>query len=77
MLNYIWLGLLLAGVLIGGAAGRMKGVADGAVQGAETAVTISLGLIGVMTVWMGVMRLAERSGFIHLLARGLRPVLRR
>src|SRR5688500_5032789 len=76
MLNWIWLGLVLAGVLIAGFTGRMKDVADGAVKGAETAVTISLGLIGVMTVWMGIMRLAERSGFIHLLARAFRPLLR-
>lgn len=76
MLNWIWLGLVLAAVLIAGATGRMKEVADGAVRGAEIAVTISLGLIGVMTVWLGIMRLAERSGFVHLLARALRPLLR-
>jgi spore maturation protein SpmA len=76
MLNWIWLGMVLAAILIAGASGRMKHVADGAINGAEAAVTISLGLIGVMTVWLGIMRLAERSGFIHLLARVLRPVLR-
>ena len=68
--------MVLAAVLIAGANGRMKEVADGAIKGAETAVTIALGLIGVMTVWMGIMRLAERSGFIHLVARAMRPVLR-
>ena len=76
MLNWIWLAMVLAAVLIAGANGRMKEVADGAIKGAETAVTISLGLIGVMTVWLGIMRLAERSGFIHLVARAWRPVLR-
>src|SRR5688572_17049663 len=76
MLNWIWLAMVLAAVLIAGSFGRMKEVADGAVKGAETAVTISLGLIGVMTVWLGIMRLAERSGFIHLLARSMRPALR-
>jgi spore maturation protein SpmA len=77
MLNLIWLGLVLAAVLIGGATGRLKEVADGAVKGAETAVTIALGLIGVMTVWLGVMRLAERSGFVAIIARVLRPALTR
>src|SRR5689334_20732044 len=77
MLNLIWLGLIAAGVIIGGATGRLKEVADGSMKGAETAVTIALGLIGVMSVWLGIMRLAERSGFILVLARGLRPVLRR
>lgn len=77
MLNVIWLGLIAAGVIIGGATGRLKEVADGSMRGAETAVTIALGLIGVMSVWLGIMRLAERSGFILVLSRWLRPVLRR
>jgi spore maturation protein SpmA len=76
MLNCIWLGLVIAAVLIGGASGRLKDVADGAIKGAETSVTIALGLIGVMTVWLGIMRLAERSGFVSLIARALRPFLR-
>jgi spore maturation protein SpmA len=76
MLNWIWLAMVLAAVLIAGASGKISAVADGAVKGAEAAVTISLGLIGIMTVWMGIMRLAERSGFIHLIARLMRPVLR-
>ncbi len=77
MLNVIWLGLIAAGVIIGGATGRLKEVADGSMKGAETAVTIALGLIGVMSVWLGIMRLAERSGFILVLSRWLRPVLQR
>lgn len=77
MLNFIWLGLLLAAVILGGAAGRMGEVAEGAISGAETAVSIALGLIGVMAVWLGIMRLAERSGLVHQLANVLRPVLRR
>jgi len=76
MLNCIWLGLVIAAVFIGGASGRLKDVADGAIKGAETSVTIALGLIGVMTVWLGIMRLAERSGFVSLIARTLRPLLR-
>jgi spore maturation protein SpmA len=76
MLNWIWLGMVLAAVLIAGSTGRMEAIASGAVKGAETAVTIAIGLIGIMTVWMGIMRLAERSGFVHLIARVMRPVLR-
>ena len=68
--------MVLAAVLIAGSTGRMEAIATGAVKGAETAVTIAIGLIGIMTVWMGIMRLAERSGFVHLIARVMRPVLR-
>lgn len=77
MLNYIWLALVLFAVAIGGATGHLKEVSDGAFDGAKTAVTIALGLIGIMALWLGVMRLAERAGLIQKLARGLRPVTRR
>jgi spore maturation protein SpmA len=77
VLNYIWLALVLLAVTIGGWTGHLKEVTDGAFDGAKTAVTIALGLIGIMALWLGVMRLAERAGLIQKLARGLRPVMRR
>ncbi len=77
MLNYIWLALVLCAVAIGGWTNRLKEVTDGAFDGARTAVTISLGLIGIMALWLGVMRLAERAGLIQRMARGLRPIMRR
>ena len=76
MLNYIWLGLILLGAVIGGFSHRMKEVADGAVSGAGTAVTLAIGLVGIMALWLGIMRLAERSGIVQALARALRPLLR-
>src|SRR6185503_9115405 len=77
MLNYIWLALILLAVMIGGFDHTLKEVGDGAVSGAESAVTLSLGLIGVMAVWLGMMRLAEKAGLVQILARVLRPALRR
>jgi spore maturation protein SpmA len=77
VLNYIWLALVLLAVAIGGWNDRLKDVTDGAFDGAKTAVTIALGLIGVMALWLGVMRLAEKAGLIQRLARGLRPLMRR
>ena len=77
MLNYIWLALVLLAVAIGGWTDKFKEVTDGAFDGAKTAVTIALGLIGIMALWLGVMRLAERCGLVQRMARGLRPVMRR
>ncbi len=78
MLNYIWLGLVLLAVLLGGITGRMKEVTEGAFTLAETAVMkIALPLIGIMALWLGIMRLAEQSGLIQILARALRPVMTR
>jgi spore maturation protein SpmA len=78
MLNYIWLGLMLCAVLIGGWNGQLKEVADKALEMADTAVVkISFALIGVMALWLGIMRLAERAGLVALLARALRPLMQR
>ncbi len=77
MLNYIWLALVLLAVAIGGWNDRLKDVTDGAFDGAKTAVTIALGLIGIMALWLGVMRLAERAGLVQRIARALRPIMRR
>lgn len=77
MLNYLWLALVALSVLIGAATGRLAEVTAGAFGMAETAVMkIALPLVGVMALWLGMMRLAERSGLVQVLARGLRPVLR-
>jgi len=78
MLNYIWLGLILAAVVLGGADGKLKELTDSAFDAAKTAVmTIALPLAGLMALWLGIMRLAEKSGLVTVLARVLRPVMRR
>jgi spore maturation protein SpmA len=77
MLNYIWLGLMVAAVLLGGWNNHLDEVVKGAFDMAKTAVMdIALPLSAIMTVWLGVMRLAEKSGLVFLLARALRPILR-
>lgn len=76
MLNHLWLGMLLVAVLVGGFTGHLKETAEGAIESAKTAVTLVVGLVGVMTLWLGIMRLAERAGVVSLLARALRPLLR-
>src|SRR5690625_3716552 len=77
MLNYIWLGLILAAVLIGGTKDLMPEVTSAAFDSARTAVLdLALPLVGIMALWLGMMRLAEKSGFILILARALRPIMR-
>ncbi len=76
MLNYVWLGLIVFAVLIGGWEGHLKEVADQSFEMAEYAVVkTAFPLIGIMAFWLGLMRLAERGGLVTVLARVLRPVL--
>ncbi len=78
MLNVIWLAIVLVAVLVGGFSGRLEQMTEGAFATAADAVMkIALPLIGLMAIWLGIMRLAERAGFVQLLARALRPVMRR
>lgn len=78
MLNTLWLALVTLAVLVGAATGRLREVTEGAFQMADTAVMkIALPLVGVMALWLGLMRLAERSGIVQQIAGWLKPVLRR
>src|SRR5580765_2167291 len=77
MLNYIWLGLIVLAVIIGGCTDNLKAVADKSFEMAKFAVVdTALPLVGIMALWLGMMRLAERAGLVALLARLLRPLMR-
>jgi spore maturation protein SpmA/spore maturation protein SpmB len=78
MLNYIWLGLVVLAVVIGGFTHNLKEVTAGAFDMAKFAVMgLALPLVGIMALWLGMMRLAESAGLVQMLARALRPVLKR
>lgn len=76
MLNYIWFGLMAVALVVAAIKGTAEGVTTGAVESATTAVQIAIGLVGIMTLWLGMMRVAEASGLVSLVGRALRPVLR-
>ncbi len=76
MLNYIWFGLMAIALVIAAFNGTAEAVSKAAVDSAKTAVEIAIGLVGVMTLWLGMMRIAEAAGLVALLGRALRPVLR-
>jgi spore maturation protein A len=76
MLNYIWFGLMAVALLVAAFNGTADAVTKGAVDASATAVQTALGLIGIMTLWLGVMRIAEAAGLVSLIGRALRPLLR-
>jgi spore maturation protein SpmA len=77
MLNYIWLGLVAAAVLIGAWNDTLEAVTKSAFERAEYAVMkLALPLAGIMALWLGVMRLAEKAGLIQVMARAMRPVMK-
>ena len=75
MINYIWFGLMAIGIITGIVTGNAQAITEAALKWANTAVELSLGMIGVMTLWMGIMRIAENSGLVSKLSRALRPIM--
>ena len=74
MLNYIWFGMMAISVIAGIFTGRIDAVTEAAISMSKVAVEISIGLIGIMALWLGIMKIAEVSGLIRIIARGLRPI---
>ena len=74
MLNYIWFGMMAISVVAGIFTGRIDAVTEAAINMSKVAVEISIGLIGIMALWLGIMKIAEASGLIRIIARGLRPI---
>ena len=74
MLNYIWFGLIFISVVVGTITGRIDEVTEAAIAMSKTSVEIAIGLVGIMALWLGTMRIAEESGLIKIIARALRPI---
>ena len=83
MLNLIWVAFILVGFLaalvqaLQGDLEIFSRVLNGLFDSAKTGFDISLGLIGVMSLWLGIMKIGERGGLIQLFGRALGPVFRR
>jgi spore maturation protein A len=76
MLNYIWFGLMAIALIVAIFTGNAAALTKASVDSAKTAVEISLGLVGIMTLWLGIMRVAEQAGLVAMLSRILRPISR-
>lgn len=76
MVSALWLGLLISGFVAAALQGKIDLVTQGMLKGAEEGVAVALGLISILVLWLGVMRVAEEAGLIAALARLLRPLAR-
>ncbi|MHB1084841.1 MAG: nucleoside recognition domain-containing protein [Thiobacillus sp.] len=84
MLNVLWIGFILVAFLIAcfklvflGDADIFAALVKALFDSSKTAFEISLGLTGVMALWLGVMKIGERAGMLDLLTRGLAPLFKR
>ena len=68
-MGYIWVFLIVVSIIVGIINGRIQEVTQAIVDNAKLAVEISISLIGVMAFWLGLVKLAEKSGIISFIAK--------
>lgn len=76
-MNYIWYFLIVISIIFGAINSRLNDVANAIFSGTELAVKIVLTLLGIMTFWLGIMKIAEKSGIVEFLSKLLNPVARK
>ena len=75
MLNAIWIIMIVGAIVCGALTGKLDQVAKASTDSANGAVTLAIGLVGVMTFWLGLMKVLHRGGLLRGIARLLRPVM--
>lgn len=76
MLNYLWGGMILMGIVVAAFTGNMGTITNGVVDSAKEAVTTSITMLGILSMWTGVMKIAQRSGLIERLSKSMIPFLK-
>lgn len=76
MLNYIWAVMIIIAVIYGGITGNMAAVGDGAIASAKEAVELCVTMIGVMSMWMGIMEVANGAGIVQKAEKMMAPAIR-
>lgn len=76
-MNYIFYFLIVFSIIIGAINGKLQDVVNAVMSGAELSVKIAFSLIGIMAFWLGIMRIAEKSGLIDWISRVIKPITKR
>lgn len=74
MINYIWAGMIVLSFIAGLINNNIEAVTAGAIDGCGEGVTLCVSLLGIMCLWTGIAKIAERSGLINIFAKFLRPL---
>jgi len=75
MVNYIWVGMTIIGLVFAAVNGTMSEVNEAVFKGAQEAVTLCIGLISILVFWLGMMRIAENAGLLEKLANLFKPFI--
>ena len=75
MLNAIWVVMIVIAVVCGALTGKLDAVTKASVDSANAAVSLAIGLVGIMAFWLGMMRVLHHGGLLRDMARFLKPVM--
>lgn len=75
MLNYIWAGMLILGIVFGILRGNVTEITNAALDSSKEAVTLCITMMGVMSFWVGLMEIAEKSGMIRKISEKISPLV--
>lgn len=75
-MNYLWGFMIIAGIVYGAFHGTLPEVTQAAIDSSKEAVTLCITMTGVMSLWMGLMRIAEQTGIIKSAVNFLKPFLK-
>ena len=76
MLNYLWAGMILIGIVYAVLTGNVGAVTDAALDSAGEAISLCITMAGVMALWMGLMEIAQQAGMIQKMTQGIMPFLK-
>lgn len=74
-INIIWLSMVVIATVTAAYTGRMETLTKASFESAKDAVTLAIGLIGPMALWLGIMKVAETGGLMRIVARWVRPLM--
>lgn len=75
MLNYLWGAMIIIGIVYGAFNGTMSNITAAALNSAKEAVELCITMVGIMGVWVGLMRIAEVSGIIKAATNKIKPFI--
>ena len=76
MMNGLWAGMMLVGIVWGIFHGTLAEVTDGAIKSAGEAVSLCITMLGVMSLWTGILEIGNRAGLIDRLCRRMGRIVR-
>lgn len=76
MLNYLWAGMIIVGVVYAAFTGRMPDITNAALDSSKEAIALCITMMGVMSFWVGLMEIADKAGIVKSLSWKMRPLIR-